>query len=564
MSPEQTSYVCGISAQPLLYMTVGEVLARAARNWPNREALVVPRQNVRLTYRELDARVNTLARALLAQGLQPGDRVGIWSPNNADWVLTQFATARAGLILVNINPAYRLIELEDVLRRVGCRMLLMATAFKTSDYIATMRTLVSPGALMGSGRVASNALPDLKVLVHLGSEPIEGFCSFADLLESAPDVAAKALETVAQSFEPDQAINIQFTSGTTGLPKGATLTHFNIVNNGYFTGVGMQLVPGDRLCVPVPLYHCFGMVLGVLAAVTHGAAIVLCGESFDAEVVLETVMSERCTALYGVPTMFIAELEHPQFRRFDLSSLRTGIMAGAPCPVAIMRRVVDEMHMRHLTICYGMTETSPVSFQSHVEDPLEKRVTTVGRIHPHLQAKVVGTDGRVVPRGSTGELCTRGYSVMQGYWNDVEGTAEVIDADGWMHTGDLAVLDADGFCNIVGRVKDVIIRGGENIYPREVEEFLYRHPSVHEVAVVGVADAKYGEEICAVIRLRDGMSLDADEVRAFCRLHIAHYKVPRYVMFQDVFPTTVTGKIRKFVLRQQMESKLAVKSGLTA
>ncbi len=551
VSPGQGSYVCGSSTKPLLYVTVGQALKQAAATSPHREALVVRHQNVRWTYRELDSRVDELARALLAQGLKPGDRVGIWSPNNAEWVLTQFATARVGLILVNINPAYRQMELEDALRRSGCRLLILATAFKTSDYV-------------GMARAVSQTLTELERLVHLGSEPIEGLGSFGDLLASAAQVPEERLETLSRSLEPDQAINIQFTSGTTGLPKGATLTHFNIVNNGYFVGEGMRLGPEDRVCIPVPLYHCFGMVLGVLAAVTHGATIVLSGESFDAAVVLETVASERCTALYGVPTMFIAELAHPRFRDFDLTSLRTGIMAGAPCPIAIMRRVVDEMHMTDLTVCYGMTETSPVSFQSDVEDPLERRVTTVGRIHPHVQAKVIDTDGRVVPRGTPGELCTRGYGVMRGYWNDREATAQVVDAGGWMHTGDLAVLDADGFCNIVGRVKDVIIRGGENIYPREIEEFLYRHPSVHEVAVVGVADSKYGEEICAVIRLREGLRADAEEIRAFCRASIAHYKVPRYVLFQETFPTTVTGKIQKFVLRRQMEALLGVTSEHTA
>lgn len=400
--------------------------------------------------------------------------------------------------------------------------------------------------------------------MYLGSESIAELLSFADLLAGATDTPEEVLAALARQLDPDQPINIQFTSGTTGMPKGATLTHFNIVNNGYFTGEGMRLVAGDRLCIPVPLYHCFGMVLGVLAAVTHGAAVVLAGASFDAEVVLQTVMSERCTALHGVPTMFIAELSHPRFREFDLSSLRTGIMAGAPCPIAVMRRVVEEMHMTQLTICYGMTETSPVSFQSAVEDPVEKRVTTVGRIHPHIQAKIIDATGRVVPRGAPGELCARGYSVMRGYWNDPAGTAAVLDAEGWMHTGDLATVDVDGLCNIVGRVKDVIIRGGENVYPREIEEFLYRHPAVQEVAVVGVADGKYGEEICAVIRLRAGIHSDAEEIREFCRQQIAHYKVPRYVVFQEAFPTTVTGKIRKVELRQQMHALLTLQSEPTA
>jgi len=386
----------------------------------------------------------------------------------------------------------------------------------------------------------------------------------AQLLATAASVRDERLAAIAQTLEPDQPVNVQFTSGTTGHPKGATLTHFNIVNNGYFVGAGMRLGPEDRLCIPVPLYHCFGMVLGVLAAATHGAAMVFPGESFEAGAVLETVMAERCTALHGVPTMFIAELDHPRFREFDLSSLRTGIMAGAPCPIAVMRRVVDEMHIRELTICYGMTETSPVSFQSHVDDPLEKRVTTVGRVHPHVQVKVIDVNGHVVPRGSPGELCTRGYSVMRGYWDDPEKSAGAIDPSGWMHTGDLAVLDTHGYCNIVGRVKDMIIRGGENIYPREIEEFLYGHPKVQDVAVVGIADSKYGEEVCAVIRLREGAQAEAEEIRAFCRDRIAHYKVPRYVRFVEAFPMTVTGKVQKFLLRQQLEAQLGTQSQSTA
>jgi fatty-acyl-CoA synthase len=558
------SYVCGMSDRPLLYRTIGDTLRFAAQRWPERGALLVRHQDVCLTYRELDQHVDALARGMLACGLSPGDRVGIWSPNNLEWVLTQFATARAGLILVSLNPAYRTHELEYALRKVGCRMLIFAPAFKSSDYVGMVRSLLPQASIAGSGRVSCEAFPELEFLVQLGGTPAPGFGSLNALWQSGRHVSPDPLEAIIPMLDPDQPVNIQFTSGTTGRPKGATLTHFNLVNNGYFVGEGMKLGPEDRLCIPVPLYHCFGMVLGVLAAVTHGAQMVFPAASFDAEAVLQAVSAEQCTALYGVPTMFIAELEHPRFQEFDLSSLRTGIMAGAPCPIAVMRRVIDAMHMCEITICYGMTETSPVSFQSHVEDPLEKRVTTVGRVHPHVQVKIVDPDGRIVPRGVPGELLTRGYSVMRGYWVDPERTAEAVDEAGWMHTGDLAVLDAEGYCNIVGRVKDMIIRGGENVYPREVEEFLYRHPKVLDVAVVGVADRKYGEEVCAVIRLREGVTAEAEELVAFCRDRIAHYKVPRYVRFVESFPMTVTGKVQKFVLRECMERELGVRKESTA
>jgi fatty-acyl-CoA synthase len=560
----EASYVCGTSEQPLLHRTVGDALGFAAERWPQREALVVCHQGVRLSYRELNDQVDRLARGLLACGLLPGDRVGIWSPNNLQWVLTQFATARAGLILVNINPAYRLTELRYALRKVGCRMLILAQSFKTSDYLGMIRSLVHDSSSVEDGRVACNALPDLEFLVQLGQAPVPGFLSFDALCDRGSRTGEDLLDVVAHGLDPDQPVNIQFTSGTTGTPKGATLSHFNIVNNGYFVGEAMKLVPEDRICIPVPLYHCFGMVLGVLAAVTHAATMVFPAESFDAEKVLEAVAKERCTALYGVPTMFLGELEHPRFHEFDLSSLRTGIMAGSPCPIAVMRRVVAEMHMREITICYGMTETSPVSFQSHVNDSLEKRVTTVGRVHPHVQVKIIDAEGKVVPRGVAGELLTRGYSVMRGYWDDPERTAEVVDEAGWMHTGDLAVLDAEGHCNIVGRVKDMIIRGGENVYPREIEEFLYHHPKILDVAVVGVPDAKYGEEVCAVIRLREGARADADEILAFCRGQIAHYKVPRYVSFVEAFPMTITGKVQKFMLREQMQRELGLRTEETA
>jgi fatty-acyl-CoA synthase len=543
---------------------VGESLRRAAERWPDGEALIVPQQGARLTYRELDQEVSRLARGLMALGLQPGDRVGIWSPNRLEWVLTQFATARAGLILVNINPAYRISELRFALANVGCGMVLLAPAYKSSDYLKMMRSLLPPETLPGNGRVECGEFPSLKWLVQLGEATAPDFLSFNAVQAAAERVPEEALQELDGRLNPDQPINVQFTSGTTGLPKGATLTHFNIVNNGYFVGEGMRLQAEDRLCIPVPLYHCFGMVLGVLACVTHGSAMVFPGEAFEPEGVLRAVEVERCTALHGVPTMFIAELEHPRFREFDLSSLRTGVMAGAPCPIAIMRRVVDEMHMREVTICYGMTETSPVSFQSHVDDALEKRVSTVGRIHPHVQVKIVDADGRVVPRGAAGELLTRGYSVMRGYWCDPARTAEAVDEAGWMHTGDLATLDEEGFCKIVGRAKDMIIRGGENVYPREIEEFLYRHPKVLDVAVIGVPDDRYGEAVCAVIRLREGETADAEEIREFCRGQIAHFKVPHYVRFVDTFPMTVTGKVQKYLIRERIQAELGLMPGATA
>jgi fatty-acyl-CoA synthase len=553
------SYVCGTSDQPLLYRTVSGVLSDAAERWPTTEALVVRHQSIRWTYSELNRRVNELAGGLQHLGLQPGDRVGIWSPNNAEWILTQFATARAGLILVNINPAYRASELSHALRKVGCRALILALSHKSSNYVAILKSLVSEFADVRTNRLRCEAFPDLEYLIHLGSETIPGMIAFRDLQleprrESLPEPA----------IDPDEPVNIQFTSGTTGLPKGATLTHFNIVNNGYFVARGMLTKPGDRICVPVPLYHCFGMVMGVLGAVTHGATVVLPAESFDAESTLAAVAEERCTALYGVPTMFIAELEHPRFGEFDLTSLRTGIMAGAPCPITIMRRVIAQMHMEQITICYGMTETSPVSFQSGIDDPLEKRVATVGRIHPHVQVKLVDADGQVVPRGERGELLTRGYNVMRGYWDDPERTSESLDAAGWMHTGDLATIDAEGYCSIVGRVKDMIIRGGENIYPREIEEFLLRHPKILDVAVVGLPDQQYGEVVCAVIRLREQVTCTEEEIVDYCRGQIAHFKVPRFVRFVEAFPMTVTGKVQKYLIREHQLRALEGPSGNTS
>jgi fatty-acyl-CoA synthase len=550
------SFVSGTSTEPLLYETVDGVLKRAAATYADRTAVVAPQQKATYTYREFDEAVERVARAFVACGLQSGERVGIWAPNCSEWVLTMFAAARAGLILVNINPAYRTHELEHALRLVGCSALVFAPAYRGTDYLATLQTLVPELPGSAPGRVRPALLPELRLFVRIGDTAAPGCMSFKDFGAEGRRLGAAPLDTVRENSDPDQPVNIQFTSGTTGSPKGATLTHFNIVNNGFFVGDCLRLTAADRICIPVPLYHCFGMVLGVLAAMTHGAASVLPCEGFDPLITLQTVQRERCTALHGVPTMFIAELEHPRFADFDVTSLRTGIMAGAPCPIAVMRRVVTDMHMPDVTICYGMTETSPVSFQSACDDPLERRVTTVGRIHPHVQVKIVDESGRVTPRGTPGELLTRGYSVMRGYWGQPDRTAEAIDAAGWMHTGDLASLDDEGFCNIVGRVKDMIIRGGENVYPREIEEFLYGHPAIADVAVVGVPDHKYGEEICACIRLRNGANPSAEEIREFCRGRIAHYKVPRYVRFLESFPQTVTGKIQKYVLREQLQREL--------
>jgi fatty-acyl-CoA synthase len=552
----EPSFVSGTSDRPLLYRTVDGVLKDAVAGGAERLALGVSHQAARYSYRELDAAVERVARGLIACGLKPGERVGIWAPNCVEWLLTMFAAARAGLILVNINPAYRTSELEFALRLVGCRALVFAGAFKGSDYHAMLRELIPELGQAAHGRLVTERFPELRLLVRIGAAEAPGCLSFADLEAAGHAVEAGATAAIARTLDPDQPYNIQFTSGTTGSPKGATLTHFNIVNNGLFVGEAMRLTDADRVCIPVPLYHCFGMVLGVLAAMTHGAASVFPGEAFEPLAVLDAVQRERCTALHGVPTMFIAELEHPRFKQFDLSSLRTGIMAGSPCPTAVMRRVVDEMHMPQVTICYGMTETSPVSFQSSCDDPLERRVSTVGRIHPYVQVRIVDADGRTTPRGAPGELLTRGYSVMRGYWADPERTRDAIDAGGWMHTGDLAVIDEQGYCNIVGRVKDMIIRGGENISPREIEEFLFRHPAVLDVAVVGVPDHKYGEAVCACIRLREGATATEDEIRDFCRGQIAHYKVPRYVRFVDSFPMTVTGKVQKYLIREHVRVEL--------
>ena len=564
MSHSRLSYDHGTSDRKLIGETIGSAFDQTVAQHGGREALVVVHQNIRWTWAQLAERVDALAAGLLALGLEPGDRVGIWAPNCSEWTLTQFATAKAGLILVNINPAYRRAELDYALNKVECKALILAPALKTSDYLAIVNDLAPELASAPIGALHSATLPHLRHVVRMGSERTAGMRNFDELLTLGGTAERERLTALAQTLQFDDPINIQFTSGTTGFPKGATLTHQNILNNGYFVAEAIRLTETDRLCIPVPLYHCFGMVMGNLGCMTHGATMVYPADAFDPLSVLHTVQTERCTGLYGVPTMFIAELDHPRFGEFDLSSLRTGIMAGSPCPIEVMKRVQAQMNMTEVTIAYGMTETSPVSTQSSTDDPLERRVATVGRVQPHIEVKIVDTEGRIVPRGVTGEFCTRGYSVMRGYWNDPEKTAEAVDAGGWMHTGDLAIMDDEGYVNIVGRLKDMVIRGGENIYPREIEEFLYRHPKVQDVQVVGVPDVKYGEELCAWIKLRDGEAATADEIREFCKGQIAHYKVPRHIKFVTEYPMTITGKIQKYLMRQQTIEELGLAELKTA
>lgn len=551
MEKMMCSHSVGPTLPALIEETIGRVFDRTVQQHADREALVVPFQSVRWTWREFGAKVDAVAAGLLSLGLAPCDRVGIWSPNNAEWAVVQFATAKAGLVLVNINPAYRSAELSYALNKVGCKALIMAPSLKSSNYLEILASIAPELAGSVPGELASAALPALRWVIRLGEDVTPGMLNFSALAERAEPAHHAQLAQLAFQLSPHDPINIQFTSGTTGHPKGATLTHRNIVNNGFFVGEAIRLTPQDRLCVPVPLYHCFGMVMANLGCVTHGATLVYPAEVFSPQSVLEAVAAERCTALYGVPTMFIALLDHPAFASFDLGSLRTGIMAGSPCPIEVMRRVISHMHMAEVTIAYGMTETSPVSTQSAVDDPIERRVTTVGRVQPHLEVKILDGEGRVVPCGTAGELCTRGYSVMNGYWDDLEKTAEAVDAEGWMHTGDLATMDEEGYVQIVGRLKDMVIRGGENVYPREVEEHLFRHPKVQDAQVVGVPDSKYGEELCAWIRVKAGQTLTEDEVRAHCRAGISHYKVPRYVLFVDDYPMTITGKVQKFIMRKE-------------
>jgi fatty-acyl-CoA synthase len=535
------SYVHGASPVPLLGETIGENLRRTVERVPNTEALVVRHQNYRATYSELWDQTTRAARGLLARGVRKGDRVGIWSPNRAEWVVTQYATARIGAILVNINPAYKTAELSYALKQSGTSLLLLARAFRTSDYVGMLAEV-------------RDGCPDLRQTIVLDDE-------WQALLSSADRVPADDLAALESSLQFDEPINIQYTSGTTGFPKGATLSHHNILNNGFFIGEALHYSERDRVCIPVPFYHCFGMVLGNLACTTHGACMVVPGESYEPLAVMETVQAEGCTALYGVPTMFIGELDHPRFADFEFSSLRTGIMAGSPCPVEVMRKVQSHMHMPEVTICYGMTETAPVSTQSSTDDPLDKRVSTVGRIHPHVEIKIVDPQsGGILPRGEAGELCTRGYSVMLGYWNNAEATSQAIDAARWMHTGDLATMDDESYVNIVGRIKDMIIRGGENIYPREIEEFLYTHPDVSDIQVIGVPSERYGEEVMAWVKPREGARVTEDDLVAFCRGKIATYKIPRYWKFVDAFPMTVTGKIQKFKMREVAVAELGLEA----
>jgi fatty-acyl-CoA synthase len=539
---KQLSYSHGASSTPLIGETIGANLERISRQFGDREALVDVPTRRRWTYAQLDSDVDTLALGLLDLGVDKGDRVGLWAPNCAEWTLVQLATAKVGAILVNVNPAYRTHELAYALNQSGCRLLISAQEFKGSSYVDMVDAVRSE-------------LAALEGTIYLGSP------QWDTLFERGDSVPVHRLRERASTLSFDDPINIQYTSGTTGFPKGATLSHHNILNNGYFTGEGCGYTHEDRICIPVPFYHCFGMVMGNLGAITHGACMVIPAPSFDAAATLQAVQDERCTSLYGVPTMFIAELALADFPAYDLSSLRTGIMAGSPCPVEVMKRVITDMGCEQVTICYGMTETSPVSTQTRMDDDLDRRTSTVGTVHPHVEVKVVDADtGLTVPRGTPGEFCTRGYSVMLGYWNEPDKTREAIDDAGWMHTGDLATMDDDGYLNIVGRIKDLVIRGGENVYPREIEEFLYSHPAIADVQVIGVPDERYGEELCAWVRLHDGHSATEDDIKEYCRGKLAHFKVPRYVLFVDEFPMTVTGKIRKVEMREVSVERLGLQA----
>jgi fatty-acyl-CoA synthase len=533
------SYLHGPSLTPLLGETIGENLRRTVERFGDREALVVRSQGYRATYRQLWEQTTTLARSLIASGVQQGDRVGIWSPNRFEWVVTQFATARIGAILVNINPAYKTSELQYALTQSGVSLLVHARAFRSSDYVSMVAEV-------------RRQCPELRETVVIDT-------GWDALLARAGGASDRELAERESRLQFDDAINIQYTSGTTGFPKGATLSHHNILNNGYLVGEMIKYTERDRVCIPVPFYHCFGMVMGNLACSSHGACMVVAAEAFDPLATLDAVAAERCTSLYGVPTMFIAQLAHPRFEEFDLSSLRTGIMAGSPCPVEVMKQVQAKMHMPEVTICYGMTETSPVSTQSSWDDPLDRRVSTVGRVHPHVEIKIVDPEsGAILPRGVPGELCTRGYSVMIGYWGNEQATRDAIDAGGWMHTGDLATADADGYVNIVGRIKDMIIRGGENVYPREVEEYLYTHPAVLDVQVIGVPSERYGEEVMAWVKRKPAATVSGEDLAAFCRGRIATFKIPAYWKFVDEFPTTVTGKVQKFRMREMAVAELGL------
>lgn len=556
MQQQRLSYVSGTSSQPLLGMTIGEKFDQACAQYAEQEAIVSAHQNRRLSYRALQDEVNAFACSLLKLGLKKGDRLAIWSPNCVEWTVTQFAAAKAGIILVNLNTAYKSHELEYVLNKVACKGLVIAAQFKTTDY-QELLSKIAPELAFSTDKVLHSArLPHLKYVIKIDEQQQSGMHRFSDLVEQPTPQQLEQLNALAQHLQFDETINIQFTSGTTGNPKGTMLTHHNILNNGYFVGEGIGLTPQDRVCISVPLFHCFGMVMGNLACITHGSTMVYPAAVFNPLESLKTIHQEKCTAAYGVPTMFIAMLEHEQFTEFDLSSLHTGIMAGSPCPREIMQRVIDRMHMSDITICYGMTETSPVSVQSYIDDSIDKRVSTVGHVHPHLEVKIVDLAGEIVPQGVLGELCVRGYSVMAGYWDEPEKTKEVIDAAGWMHTGDIAEMDQDGFIKIKGRIKDVVIRGGENLFPKEIEDFLYTHPDISDVQVIGLPDSRYGEELCACIILHEHHQCDEDSIRHFCKEHISHNKVPRYVKFFAEFPMTASGKAQKFKLQEIMRAEL--------
>ncbi len=550
------SYVCGTASEPLIYETIGNYFDKIVEKYPDTEALVVRHQKVRWTYRQYQTEVDKLASGLVKLGIKPGDRVGIWGPNSYEWCLTQLATARIGAIMVCVNPAYRPYELEYALNKVECRAIISADKFKTSEYLQMLQAMLPELNDCEPGKLRAQKLPGLEIVIRMGKEKTPGMFNFDAVCDSGGEAEQQRLRALKEILQPDDAINIQFTSGTTGNPKGATLTHCNILNNAHLAAQGMRFTENDRLCIPVPLYHCFGMVLANLACVSHGATAVYPGEAFEPLSTLQTVAEERCTALHGVPTMFISELAHPQFSEFDLSSLRTGVMAGAPCPVEVMKRVIDEMHMKHILIGYGQTELSPLNHLTLPDDPIEKRVGTVGRAVPRVEVKLVNGAGQVVPIGEKGEICTRGYSVMLGYWNDEEKTRETIDSARWLHSGDIGIMDEEGYMQVVGRIKDMLIRGGENIYPREVEEFLYTHPKISEVQVFGVNDATFGEQVCAWIQVQDGVTLTEKEITEFCQGQIAHYKVPAHIRFVKEFPMTITGKIQKFKMRKLMEEQL--------
>ncbi|MCU4639448.1 AMP-binding protein [Acinetobacter courvalinii] len=556
MQQQRLSYVSGTSSQPLLGVTIGEKFDQACAQYAEQEAIVSAHQNRRLSYRALQDEVNAFACSLLKLGLKKGDRLAIWSPNCVEWTVTQFAAAKAGIILVNLNTAYKSHELEYVLNKVACKGLVIAAQFKTTDYQELLSKIAPELAFSTDKLLHSARLPHLKYVIKIDEQQHSGIHRFSDLVRQPTPQQLEQLNALAQHLQFDETINIQFTSGTTGNPKGTMLTHHNILNNGYFVGEGIGLTPQDRVCISVPLFHCFGMVMGNLACITHGSTMVYPAAVFNPLESLKIIHQEKCTAAYGVPTMFIAMLEHEQFTEFDLSSLRTGIMAGSPCPREIMQRVIDRMHMSDITICYGMTETSPVSVQSYIDDSIDKRVSTVGHVHPHLEVKIVDLAGEIVPQGVLGELCVRGYSVMAGYWDEPEKTKEVIDAAGWMHTGDIAEMDQDGFIKIKGRIKDVVIRGGENLFPKEIEDFLYTHPDISDVQVIGLPDSRYGEELCACIILHEHHQCDEDSIRHFCKEHISHNKVPRYVKFFAEFPMTASGKAQKFKLQEIMRAEL--------